>query len=441
MRSLIDVAIIYIATGRGQADDCISGFMSLDRMNKVLDIVNAPYDQQAIIPEINFTCNGTIRTWIILGQWRNNGENNIELQIWRSSGSGSYNRVQSTVVTVATSNDIALGVYHLPTNLSFQAGDILGFYLPSDSRFRLRLAMHMEPLQTVYLRNGNPDTEFDTTASSSSRMQNVLVSVETGKFLVDVIINLNHTFSSMCIDPPDCGSGFMSVETIVELGEVGRFTGRNRRQQITPTITFTCNGWITKWIIGALWDGGNVLFPELQIWRNDGNDTYRKINGTFISVETNNASLIYKYSNFSPIPFQAGDILGAFVPQGGLSKLKLRSEGNRGHLNYYIRTDVSAIESPYDSINLSGIVTRATYHPMVSVEISKSIECHIHRCSRWSSRSSDSIFVSTTPPHFVRQSHKLNMHVPFTKAKANNGRADLSYWCIVLRVCNHGMIC
>ena len=161
-------------------------------MNKVLDnyIVNAPNDQQAIIPEINFTCNGTIKTWIIGGQWRNNGENNIELQIWRSSGSGSYNRVQSTVVIVATSNDVALGVYYLPTNLSFQAGDILGFYQPSDSQFRLRLAVRMDPLQTVYSMGGYQDTEFATTASSSSRMQNVLVSVETGKFLVYMIIIL-----------------------------------------------------------------------------------------------------------------------------------------------------------------------------------------------------------------------------------------------------------
>ena len=185
--SLIDTAIASF-TGRGQADDCTSGFMSLDRMNKVLDtyIVNAPYDQQAIIPEINFTCNGTIRTWIIGGQWRNNGENNIELQIWRSNRSGSYNRVRSTVVTVATSN--ATWVYHLPTNLSFQAGDILGFYLPSDSRFGLRLAVHMDYLQTVYLRNGNQDNEFATTANISIVMQNVLVSVETGKFLVYMTI-------------------------------------------------------------------------------------------------------------------------------------------------------------------------------------------------------------------------------------------------------------
>ena len=170
----------------------------------------------------------------------------------------------------------------------------------------------------------------------------------------------------------------MSVETmyaLVGLGEVGRLTGYNQRQQITPSITFICDGWITKWIIGALWDGGNdnTLFPELQIWRNDGNDTYRKINGTFISVETSNPSLIYEYSDFSPIPFQAGDILGAFVPRGDLSKLRLRSEGGLGHLNYYIPTSNSATESPYDSIDLSETISKATYHPLVSVEISKSI--------------------------------------------------------------------
>ena len=41
--------------------------------------------------------------------------------------------------------------------------------------------MRVEDLQTVYLRVGNQDTEFDTMASSSKRMQNVVINVETGK--------------------------------------------------------------------------------------------------------------------------------------------------------------------------------------------------------------------------------------------------------------------
>ena len=176
--------MIRIATGRGQADDCTSGFMDLDRMNKVLSncIVNAPNNRQAIIPEINFTCSGTIRTWIIGGQWRN-GQNNTDLQIWRRNENGLYKKVRSSEIHVTESNTTGLYWYHLSTHLSFQEGDILGFYQPPQSQFRLRLAVRVDPLQTVYLRNGNPDTEFATTASSSSRMQNVLVSVETGKYL------------------------------------------------------------------------------------------------------------------------------------------------------------------------------------------------------------------------------------------------------------------
>ena len=153
-------------------------------MNQVLKnyIVNAPNDQQAIIPEINFTCNGTIRTWIIGGQWRNNNIK-LELQIWRRNENGLYKKVESSDICVTKWNATGLYWYQLPTPpLSFQAGDILGFYQPSDSRLRLWLALHVDPLQTVYLRNGNPNTEFPTTAKSSSR--NVLVSVETGKFLV-----------------------------------------------------------------------------------------------------------------------------------------------------------------------------------------------------------------------------------------------------------------
>ena len=43
-----------------------------------------------------------------------------------------------------------------------------------------------------------------------------------------------------------------------------------RRQQITPDIRFTCDGMITKWIVGADWREDEDFYPELQIWRNIG---------------------------------------------------------------------------------------------------------------------------------------------------------------------------
>ena len=86
------------------------------------------------------------------------------------------------------------------------------------------------------------------------------------------------------------------------------------RQQITPDIRFTCDGMITKWIVGADWQHNDNFYPELQIWRNIGNDTYQKINGTFLEFADSSSNRIYEYDNFSPIPFRAGDILGVFIP-------------------------------------------------------------------------------------------------------------------------------
>ena len=77
-----------------------------------------------------------------------------------------------------------------------------------------------------------------------------------------------------------------TISTVLGFGELGRLVGYTQRQQITPNMTFTCEGMITKWIIGAFLGRNSAFYPELQIWRNIGNDTYKKINGTFITMHT-----------------------------------------------------------------------------------------------------------------------------------------------------------
>ena len=143
------------------------------------------------------------------------------------------------------------------------------------------------------------------------------------------------------------------------------------RQQITPDMRFTCDGMITKWIIGADWgyDGNDRLFPELQIWRRSGDDEYQKINGTVIDINTRNDDRVYEYP-VSPIPFQAGDILGVFIPRDSRSKIRLRAESGRGPTNYFIPTHNSVTMSPFTNINIHQDTTSsAVYHPLVSVEI------------------------------------------------------------------------
>ena len=159
-----------------------------------------------------------------------------------------------------------------------------------------------------------------------------------------------------------------TMRTLLGLGEVGRLSGYVRRQQITPGIKFTCDGMITKWIVGAFFGNTDTLIPELQIWRNMGNDTYKKLNGTFLNVVQRSSSLIYEYDDFAPISFQAGDILGAFIPQGSTSRLRIRSERGNGPVNYFQRTEMEANSSNYEEIEISGFSTDV-YHLLVTVEI------------------------------------------------------------------------
>ena len=177
-------------------------------------------------------------------------------------------------------------------------------------------------------------------------------------------------------DAPGCGCGFMSVERmriLLGLDTVRDDVGRNLRQEITPDIKFTCDGMITKWIVGADWDSRSSFYPELQVWRNIGNDVYQKINGTFINIEAESSNRIYKYDNFSPIPFLAGDILGVFIPRAASSRLRLRTEESHGPLSYHIPTEDTASESPHNIIDLQNTpeITTNVYHHLVTAEIGK----------------------------------------------------------------------
>ena len=145
------------------------------------------------------------------------------------------------------------------------------------------------------------------------------------------------------------------------------------RQQIIPDINFTCDGLITKWIIGGSWPDRGNSYPELQVWRKVGNDVYLKINGTVIDITTQSSRRIYEYDNFSPIPVLAGDILGVFQPDIDISQLGLWSERDNGPLTYYLPTDDTATESPYNFIDVQAMFSLSSqiHHPLVTVKMSK----------------------------------------------------------------------
>ena len=184
----------------------------------------------------------------------------------------------------------------------------------------------------------------------------------------------NLTFWLVCIDSRGCECGFMSVERmriLLELDAVNQKISYPQRQQITPDMRFTCDGWITKWIIGARMASGSV-YPEIQVWRNISN-IYQKINGTSIVIPDMSGSQRYEFNNFDPIAIQAGDILGVFLPPATSSRLTLLSENTTSPTNYYLTTNSTDSESPYDTIDLENTPSLMSqdYHLLVSVEIGK----------------------------------------------------------------------
>ena len=172
-----------------------------------------------------------------------------------------------------------------------------------------------------------------------------------------------------------------TLQTLVGLGDIGRLVIRGIHQQITPDINFTCDGVITKWLVGGGWvnDSSLIPGPELQLWRKTTINTYTKINGTFVTSSVSSDNGIFNDSSFSPIPFQAGDILGIFVPRSGSTRLRLRFELSRGPLNYYtVISPSTANTSPHTEFQLSDFTTSQVYRPLVSVEICELTHFYIH---------------------------------------------------------------
>ena len=132
-------------------------------------------------------------------------------------------------------------------------------------------------------------------------------------------------------------------------------------QVIVPDTTFTCNGSILSWTFGARWEGNSETFTELQIWRSSGDGSYTKVGSTTIMTEES-ATRLYQYPLSSPLPFQAGDILGYYQPATLTSQLGLLYEG--GAINTY----QVFLSSPANQFNIATATFENRYQAMVGVE-------------------------------------------------------------------------
>ena len=186
-------------------------------------------------------------------------------------------------------------------------------------------------------------------------------------FFIFLILYLLGTDASHCVN------GFLNPtalrETTTRLNIHG-VTTKEKELRLFPNITFTCNGFITKWIVGA----GNANLSnsnnsQLQIWRRGSSDTtYNRIASSFLIHNETSHSNIHEVISNPPLEIQEGDILGVYQPNGDNNLLKLYYQENTGPLNYL----ESIINPPPPSWFALNTPATQLYYPLVSVVVSTS---------------------------------------------------------------------
>lgn len=145
----------YTLLDAGQ-ESCVSVSATLDQaeLERCLSppeappCLHVPRSQQVIIPDINFTCSGTITKWSFYAQVEDvmnvitAVDVDLELQIWRRMVGNSYIKVGARTPNITTrlvTNSNMIFETRLEDPLTFQAGDILGIFQPIPSRSTLNI--------------------------------------------------------------------------------------------------------------------------------------------------------------------------------------------------------------------------------------------------------------------------------------------------------------
>ena len=105
-------------------------------------VVGATWNRQ-VVPEINFTCSGSVQTLIFGTSLRTDGSytKSPEFQIWRPL-QGEKNIYQFVdQISVEEQQQVSGQMHQLQGEslLQFEAGDILGFYQPANADSRSQL--------------------------------------------------------------------------------------------------------------------------------------------------------------------------------------------------------------------------------------------------------------------------------------------------------------
>ena len=172
--------------------NCGCGFMSAERIHALLEEPQLDGrgdtkefdDQQLLFPSFSFMCNGSIVKWIFRAEKWNSGCNEFpELQVWRPAEGSTYEKVNSTQVTVTDESESEVYEYSLEVPLLVQPGDVLGLLQPDKGVSRLRVAYDDNGDSVYYVFSGSPENiVFGIGDADMTKTDTPLITLEICKF-------------------------------------------------------------------------------------------------------------------------------------------------------------------------------------------------------------------------------------------------------------------
>ena len=156
-----------------------------DLLNNKGNVTTPSDNYQGVFPEVGFTCDGKIQSWVFGAEWREwMGQESfsLELQIWRPAGDGVYTKIGNTTIMTARENS-GLYEYNLSSPLVFQDGDVLGYYQPTQSQLRLWFEKNGRGRTTGYFYSGtSADSDLYLPSGVNDDAYQPFVNVNTGEY-------------------------------------------------------------------------------------------------------------------------------------------------------------------------------------------------------------------------------------------------------------------
>ena len=119
-----------------------------------------------------------------------------------------------------------------------------------------------------------------------------------------------------------CTSGFMEIDLLrkraekIPNGEINENSLDGKFRLLDES--FSCSGTMTGLLFVGLYrtDGGGDMYPEIQLWRNTGGNTYIKNASEEMQLTAGVFSPdgVLQYNLSTPMLFESGDKLGVYQP-------------------------------------------------------------------------------------------------------------------------------